>query len=456
MRRNDAESLGKEPVRTLFWRLAIPGITAQLVNLLYNIVDRIYIGHLPEVGAVALTGLGVAMPILLLIISFAALIGMGGAPRASIRMGEGRWEDAQRVMGNAFVLLTGIGVASMVFFFLLKRPLLLAFGASEQTLQYADDYLGFYLLGTLFVLYSTGMNPFISAQGYARIAMGTVLLGAGVNIVLDPIFIFVLGMGVRGAAVATVIAQGISAAWVLRFLRSDRPPLRLQMNAFRLDKGIVWSIVALGFSPFIMQSTESLLQITFNTTLARYGGDLYVGVMSVLSTIMQLVFLPMMGMTGGAQPIISYNHGANQPERVMEAFRILLRSALVFTAVFYAMVRWKPMLFLRIFTDDPALMEAGARALPVFLFGMIALGVQISVQQTFVSLGKAGISVFLAVLRKLILLIPLILLLPRFISPPVNAVFMAEPIADITAAACTLTAFLLYRKKEKELRVAQQ
>ena len=433
--------LGKDPVGPLLLRLAAPAITSQVVNALYNVVDRMYIGHIPENGAVALTGLGVCFPLIMLISAFANLIGMGGAPRASIMMGHGDEKAAERILGNCFATLVALAVALTAFSFAFMRPMLTLFGASEATIGYAVDYMEIYAAGTIFVQLTLGMNVFITAQGFSKISMMTVVIGAAINIILDPIFIFIFDMGVRGAAWATVISQAVSAVWAVRFLCGGRTVLKLRRANMKISRAVLTPCVALGLAPFIMQSTESLLVLSFNSSLLKYGGDIAVGAMTIASSVMQFAMLPVQGLTQGSQPIVSYNYGAGNPERMKQAFAMLLKSCLACTAALWALSMFCPGLFVRIFTDDPELTATARWALRIYMAGMGVFGAQIACQQTFIALGNSRTSSFLAMLRKIILLIPLIYILPHFFDDKVFAVFFAEPVADIIAVATTVTLF---------------
>lgn len=435
------------PVGKLLFSLALPTVLAQLINVLYNIVDRMYVGRMEGVGSLALAGLGISFPIIILIAGFSALIGMGGAPRAAISMGKKNNKEAEHILGNSFFFLIILSVLLTVFFELFQKQILLWFGASENTLPFAQDYLHIYLIGTIFVQLSLGLNQFISAQGFAKTSMYTVLIGAIVNIVLDPIFIFGLDMGVKGAALATVISQGLSAVWVVVFLCGKKTTLKIRPANFKLKKKIMLPVLALGMSPFIMQVTECLIQLTFNTGMAKYGGDVYVGVMSILFSTMQVVYLPMQGLSQGAQPIISYNYGANNIPRVKQAFRYVFISSVIFSCVMCALSLIVPQMFIAIFSNDPAMNQVGARGVRIFMAGVFALGVQCSCQSTFVALGQAKISTFLALLRKVILLVPLALILPRIANMGTDGLFLAEPIADILAALTTGLLFLFTSKK---------
>lgn len=433
--------LGKDPVGRLLFTLAAPAIASQVVNALYNVVDRMYIGHIPGEGAAALTGLGVCFPLIMLISAFANLIGMGGAPRASIMMGHGDEKAAERILGGCFATLVALAVFLTAFSFLFMRPMLMLFGASDATIGYATDYMEIYAAGTIFVQLTLGMNVFITAQGFSKISMMTVVIGAVTNIALDPIFIFIFDMGVRGAAWATVISQAISAVWALRFLCGERAVLKLRRANVRLSRAVLAPCLALGFAPFVMQSTESLLVLSFNSSLLKYGGDIAVGAMTIASSVMQFAMLPVQGLTQGSQPIVSYNYGAGNPERMKQAFVLLLKSCLTCTAVIWTFSMLCPGIFVRIFTDAPALTEAARRALRIYMAGMGIFGAQVACQQTFIALGNSRTSSFLAMLRKIILLIPFIYIMPHFFDDKVFAVFFAEPVADVLAVATTVTLF---------------
>lgn len=455
---NEQENkLAKAPVGKLLFELALPAIAAQIVNLLYNMVDRIYIGHIPETGALALTGLGVSFPVIIIIAAFAALFGFGGAPRASIEMGRRNHEAAEEIMGNSFCALVVAGLMLTVIFLFFCDPLLYMFGASESTITYASDYLKIYVLGSVFVLVTTGMNSYITSQGFAKMAMFTTLIGAGLNIVLDPVFIFVFKMGVRGAALATIISQAVSAVWVTKFLIGKKTVLRLRKKNLRIRMAVIGPIMALGISPFIMQATESLISVCFNTSLLKYGGDVAVGSMTILSSVMQFAMMPLQGLSQGMQPIASYNYGAKNMERVRKAFRITLITCLVYTTIMWLAVEIKPDLFAIMFTTEEDLIAYSSWALRIYMGSICLFGAQIACQQTFVALGKAVHSLFLAILRKIILLIPLIYILPAFIADKDFAVFLAEPIADFWAVVSTVTLFTLTLgklfKREKPLEV---
>ena len=436
-----------EKVGRLLFSMAFPAIIAQIINVLYNIVDRMYIGHIPDIGADALTGVGVTMPLIMVISAFAALVSMGGAPRASIKMGMKDKKAAERILGNCTSALVIVAVILTALVLLFGKQMLMMFGASENTIGYALDYMNIYAVGTIFVQLSLGLNAFITAQGFAKTSMLTVTIGAVTNIILDPILMFGFGMGVKGAALATIISQAISAVWVIWFLMGKRSQLTIRKENLRIDLKVFLPCIALGMSPFVMQATESILIITFNSSLQRYGGDLAVGAMTILSSVMQFSILPIMGLTQGAQPIISYNYGAKNLSRVKETFVLLLKSTLVYSTLLWLMVMLFPQIFAGMFTGDASLIAATVSALRIYMAVSLLLAVQISCQQTFIALGNARISIFLALLRKVILLIPLIFILPQFIEDKVTAVFLAEPIADIIAVTVTSVIFALQFKK---------
>ena len=445
-----AVDLGSGNVRKLLFSLALPTITSQIVNMLYNLVDRIYIGHMQPaetVGKLALTGVGVCLPIILVISAFAALIAMGGAPKASISEGRGDLKAAEHIMGNSFSLLVLASVILTAVFQLFAEPLLLTFGASENTIGYALDYLRIYTLGTIFVQMTLGMNAYITAQGFTTVSMKTVLIGAILNTLLDPILIFVLGLGVRGAALATILSQAVSAVWVLRFLTGPRTKWRLRRENLKPVPSVFLPCLALGLAPFIMQSTESLISVCFNSSLLKYGSDIAVCAMTVLISIMQLAMMPLQGLTQGAQPIISYNYGARNAQRVRDAFRCLLISCVTYSMTLWALVQFFPRLFALLFSSAPELVSYAAWALRIYMAATGIFGVQIACQQTFIALGNAKTSLFLAILRKIILLIPLIYILPHFFTNKVFAVFLAEPVADFLAVCTTAAMFAVQFKK---------
>ena len=442
----DEERLAKAPIGPLMLKLAVPAVAAQVINMLYNIVDRIYIGHIPQVGDIALTGVGVTFPIIMLISAFAAFAGQGGAPLASIRLGAGDREGAEEILGNSTTMLLIAAVVLTAGFSIFKEPILYAFGASDNTIGYAMDYIGIYLVGTVFVQLALGLNTFISAQGKALVAMLSVLIGAILNICLDPVFIFVLHMGVKGAALATILSQAVSAAWVVGFLLSRRSGLRIRRKNMALKGKVVGRVAGLGVAPFIMQSTESLVTVVLNTGMQTYGGDLYVGTITIMQSIMQMIVLPTQGITQGTQPIMSYNYGAGNYLRVRQTFKRLLTVTLTVTCTAFVVVAFFPGMLARIFTPQPELIALVSRVMPIFFGGMWAFGAQLACQTTFMALGQARTSLFLALLRKVILLVPLAIILPR-LTGSVMGIYVAEPIADILASATTLTLFLSRRKK---------
>ncbi len=437
--------LGTENITRLMISLAIPSVLAQIVNVLYNIVDRIYIGRIPGVGAVALTGVGVTFPIITIISAFSGFASGGGAPLAAIALGQGDRKRAERILGNCVSMLLFFTVILMVFFFVFRKPLLYVFGASDNTIGYSSTYISIYLLGTVFVELAVGLNTFISAQGQARTAMFSVLIGAVVNIVLDPIFIFVFHMGVAGAAVATIISQALSAAWVLHFLCSEKSGIRLKKAGMKLDFSLIGQIMALGVSPFVMSATESAITIVMNHGLQVYGGDLYVGSMTILQSVLQLVFVPISGFTNGVQPIISYNFGAGKFDRVKMTIKRMISITFLAAFVYVVFAMLRPGLFARLFTTDEDLIALVKKVLPVYIAGMSVFGVQSGVQSSFLGLGQAKISLCIALLRKVILLIPLALILPRFFG--VMGVYYAEPVADILSVLTASTLFLLNIRK---------
>ena len=434
----DKTFLGTEPIGKLLRKLAIPTVAAQIVNMLYNVVDRIYIGHMPGDGDLALTGLGVCMPVILIVSAFAALVASGSAPRASIAMGLGDHDTAEKILGSSFTLQIGISLVLTAALLLWGDDLLLAFGASGNTIGYAWDYLRTYAIGTLFVQLTLGMNAFITAQGFAEIGMRTVLIGAIANILLDPLFLFAFGMGVRGAALATVLSQGLSCIWVLRFLTGERTLLRLKRKTLRLRPKLILPCVALGLSAFIMQASESVISVCFNTSLLKYGGDIAVGTMTILSSVMQFAMLPLQGISQGAQPILSFNYGARNSGRVRESFRLLLKTCLTYSVTLWVLIQLFPRLFVGMF--NTAMVDYAAAPLRIYCAALFLFGIQLACQMTFISIGYAVCSIIVAVLRKFVLLIPLIYLLPRLLADQTMAVFLAEPAAD--AIAVTFTAIL--------------
>ena len=439
--------LGKEPIGHLLLILALPSITSQVVNALYNMVDRMYIGHIPEIGSAALTGVGVCFPLIMIISAFAYLLGMGGAPRASICMGRKDNKGAEKIMGNCFSSLIIVSIILTAVVLIFQEPLLYLFGASENTIGYAKEYITIYAIGTIFVQLTLGMNSFISAQGFSTISMMTVCIGAVTNIILDPIFIFVFNMGVAGAAWATIISQALSALWAVWFLSKGKSILRLKKENLRIDMKVLAPCIALGVAPFAMQATESVLVLCFNSSLLRYGGDLAVGAMTILSSVMQFAMLPLQGLTQGGQPIISYNYGAMQAQRVKKAFRLQTIACFTYSSLLWAAVELCPSSFVAIFTNEPQLSEITVWALRIYMAAVLLMGIQVSCQQTFIAFGNSKISAFLAVFRKIIVLIPLIFILPQFMQDDVFAVFLAEPIADTIAVITTATLFAFEFKK---------
>lgn len=439
--------LETEPVGRLILRLAIPTVLAQIVNLLYNIVDRIYVGRIPETGSLSLAGLGVTFPIILLVSAFAMLAGMGGASRAAVSMGAKDNDRAEKILGNCTMLIIVFSVALSAVFLLAKDWILLKFGASEATLPYASDYITIYLLGTFFVQISLGLNMFITNQGFAKTSMMTVCIGAVLNIALDPLFIYGFGMGVKGAALATIIAQAVSCLWVLKFLTGRKTTIKIRLKNLKPDKTILLSVLSLGVSPFIMQVTECLIQLTFNNGMLKYGNDMYVALMSILFSLTQLIWMPLSGLSQGATPVIGYNYGAGRGDRVKRAFGVLFTINLAFSLTAIALVELFPQFFVGLFTNDPELINIGRNTTRLFLAGMAVMGAQSACQQTFLALGEAKISMFLACLRKVILLFPLALILPHIANSGVWGLLAAEPVSDVLAAACTTTMFYFRSKK---------
>ena len=435
--------MGTGSVKKLMLQMAVPALVGQVVNLLYNTVDRIYIGHLPEIGGAALTGVGLFTPILMLITAFSMLAGAGGAPRAAIAMGQGDKEKAEKILGNCFTVLMILAVLLTSVFYFTCPTLLRWFGASDATLPYAVEYGRIYILGSVFVLTVMGMNTFITTQGFAKISMLTTVIGAVINIVLDPILMFGLNLGVKGAAIATVLSQAVSAVWILRFLTGKQTILKLKPANMKLVPSVILPCLGLGISSFVMVSTESILSISFTSSLQRFGGDVAVGAMTVLTSINQLVTMPLSGICQGGQPLISYNYGAKKFDRVKEAFFCQFGVCVTYTTLFWLMLMTFPNVFAGIFTNNEGLVDYTAWALKIFLACGFSVGFQISCQQAFMALGQAKISLVMALLRKVILLIPLIFILPNFFQNKAFAVFLAEPVADITAAA--VTTFMFFR-----------
>ena len=444
---NDKNFLGTAPIGKLLLKLSIPTVIAQLINMLYNVVDRIYIGHIPGEGSLALTGVGVCMPIIMIVTAFAALISSGGAPRASICMGKQDNKSAEQILGNCFSLQIAVSIVLTVVLLIWNKDLLMAFGASKNTLGYATDYMRIYALGTLFVQLTLGMNAFITAQGFTTTSMVSVLIGAICNITLDPVFIFVFNMGVKGAALATVLSQAISTIWVVIFLSGKKTQLHLRKKYMGLKPKIFLPCVALGLATFIMQASESVVTVCFNSSLLHYGGDIAVGAMTILTSVMQFAMLPLQGIAQGSQPIASYNYGAKNADRVKKTFRLLVITCLTYSTLLWATVQIIPKVFVSIFTSDAKLVAFTAPMLKIYLGGLFLFGIQIACQITFTSLGKAVNSIIVAVVRKFVLLLPLIYIMPHVVSNPTIGVYMAEPIADIIAVLFTSVLFTFQFKK---------
>ncbi|MGM9565234.1 MATE family efflux transporter [Evtepia sp.] len=448
----DHQFLGTEPVGKLLLKLAIPTVTAQLINMLYNIVDRVFIGHMPGDGDLALTGIGICFPLIMLISAFAVLVSGGGAPRASIAMGRGDPEEAERILGSCLTLQICISALLTAALLLWNRDFLLAFGGSENTIEYAVSYMNVYAVGTLFVQLTISMNFYITAQGFAKTSMLTVLIGAVCNIILDPILIFGLNMGVRGAAVATVVSQGISCAWVMAFLCGPKTILRVKPNNLRMRKAILFPCLALGLSPFVMQASESVIFVCFNASLLQYGGDLAVGAMTILTSVMQFALLPIQGVAQGAQPITSYNYGAQNPERVKAVVFLLIKVCLTYSLILWGLIMVFPRAFAGMFTPDPTLLDFTAKALRIYCGGLGIFGLQLACQMTFVAIGYAKSSILVAIVRKFILLLPLIYLMPCLLADKTMAVYTAEPVADLIAVTFTAILFgVQFRKTIRKL-----
>ena len=447
----EKDFLGTEPIGKLLAKLAVPTVAAQIINMLYNIVDRIYIGHIPKEGALALTGVGVCMPLIMIVTAFAAFVAYGGAPRATIFMGKGDDKTAEKILSNCFIVQIIISVLLTVALLLWNRDFLLAFGASENTIDYGVAYMNIYALGTIFVQLTLGMNAFITAQGFAKTGMLSVLIGAVINIVLDPVFIFGFHMGVRGAALATIMSQAVSCIWVLLFLFGKKTHLKIKTDNMKLERAIVLPCLALGLSNFVMQASESVISVCFNSSLLRYGGDIAVGAMTILTSVMQFAMLPMQGLGQGAQPIISYNYGAGNVKRVKGAFKLLLKCSLIYSCLLWLFVMIFPQGFASMFTSDADLLSYTQMALRIYMGSMLLFGIQMACQMTFIAIGNAKASILVAVMRKFILLIPLIYIMPHiFTADKARAVYMAEPVADFFAVC--FTAVLFYFQFRKALR----
>ena len=439
---DNKDFLGTAPIGKLLFKLAIPTVVAQIINMLYNIVDRIYIGHIPQEGSLALTGVGVCMPIIMIVTAFAALVSAGGAPRASIFMGKKDNNSAEKTLGNCFMLQIILSVILTVVLLIWSEDLLLVFGASKNTISYATAYMSIYAIGTVFVQLTLGMNAFITAQGFTKISMVFIIIGAVCNIILDPIFIFGFDMGVKGAALATILSQAVSCVWVISFLCGKKTIIKLKFSDLKLSSKIILPCVALGTATFIMQSSESVISVCFNSSLLRYGGDIAVGAMTILTSVMQFAMLPLQGIAQGAQPILSFNYGAKNSVRVKKTFKILLVTCLVYSVSLWMLIMLFPKVFAGIFTPDVELIDFTSRALRVYLGGIFLFGIQIACQMTFTSLGKAVNSIVVAVVRKFVLLIPLIYVIPQVLSNKTMGVYLAEPVADIIAV--TFTSILFY------------
>lgn len=452
----NSRMLADAPVGKLLFKLAVPTVTAQLINMLYNIVDRIYIGHIPDIGADALTGVGVCMPLIMIVSAFAALVGYGGAPRASIFMGKHDKESAERTLGNCFVVQIVFSVVLTVLLLLFNRPLLLAFGASENTIGYAVDYMNIYAVGTIFVQLTLGMNMFITAQGFAKTGMLSVLIGAVANIILDPVFIFGFDMNVRGAALATILSQAMSCIWVLAFLMGKKTDLKIRAKYMPLRANIIMPALALGLSNFVMQASESAISVCFNSSLLKYGGDTAVGAMTILTSVMQFAMLPLQGLGQGAQPIISYNYGAKNAQRVKKAFKLLLITDLCYAVILWLAVMLFPGAFAAMFTSQESLMDFTAHVLRIYMACALLFGIQMACQSTFTAIGNAKASITVAVVRKFVLLIPLIYIMPLiFTQDKTSAVYMAEPVADFIAVTFTAILFsILFKKVLKSISAA--
>ena len=441
------EFLERESVGKLLFKLSIPTVLAQLINMLYNLVDRIFIGHIDEVGDLALTGVGVCLPLIMIVSAFAALISSGGAPRASIYMGKKDNKKAEEILGNCFILQIIISLILTVLLLIFNEKLLLLFGASENTIEYATRYMNIYAIGTIFVQLTLGMNSYITCQGYSKVAMYTVLIGAIFNIVLDPIFIYGFNMGVEGAALATIISQGISCCFVILFLLSKKTILKIRVSNFKLDYKIILPCMALGLAPFTMQASESIIIVCFNSSLLKYGGDIAVGAMTIISSVMQFAMLPLQGLAQGSQPIISYNYGARNAKRVKDTFKLLLIISFIYSTTLYLLVMIFPKAFVSIFTDKVQLIDFSTNAIRIYLAVLFIFGIQVACQMTFVSLGKAASSISVAIVRKFVLLLPLIYILPNIFEDKTMAVYLAEPIADFLAVTFTSILFIFQFKK---------
>lgn len=447
MEKEKNDFLGTEPIGKLLFKLALPSVTAQLINMLYNIVDRIYIGHIPGTGALALTGVGICLPIIMIVSAFAALISMGGAPRASIFMGKGENKNAEKVLGNCFATQIILAAVLTTVLLIWNKDLLMQFGASENTIEYASSYMTIYAIGTVFVQLTLGMNAFITGQGFAKIGMYTVLIGAALNIILDPILIFGFDLGVKGAAIATFFSQAVSAVWVLSFLRGKKTILKIKKENLKIEKSIILPCISLGIAPFVMQASESIIFVCFNSSLLKYGGDIAVGAMTILTSVMQFALLPLNGVGQGAQPITSYNFGAKNKDRVKGTFFLLLKVSMLYSVSLWLLVMFFPKVFAGLFSSDAELIEFTAPMLRIYVGFLFMMGIQIACQMTFIAIGNAKSSVIVAVMRKFVLLLPLIYLLPAILSDKTKAVYLAEPVADFLAVTFTMILFKIQFKK---------
>ena len=458
---NNKIDISQQMATTSVWKLmvklSIPAILAQIVNLLYNVVDRIYIGHMEDVGTMAITGVGLCNPIIVLISAFTMLVAQGGAPRAAIEMGKGDMKKAEKILGNCLSLLIVLSVVLTTVFLVFGEKFLMLFGASESTIVYALPYMKIYVAGSIFVMFSLGLNMFITTQGFTKISMATVLIGAICNIVLDPIFIFGFKMGVRGAALATIISQAISAVWVMSFLLGKKTKLKIRKENLLPNIKVLAPVLALGISPFVMNATEAVINIAFNSSLQKYGGDIAVGAMTICTTVFQMAWVPAQGIGQGAQPIISYNYGAGNADRVKQAFKAFLTICFSYVFVFGMAIEIFPQFFIGIFNDNPQLVDTATWTIRLYGCAMVFFGVQLAVQQTFIALGKAKASLFIACLRKVILLVPLIYILPNFFEDKVFAVFLAEPVSDaISIIAASITFIIVFTKEMKQMKAKNQ
>lgn len=458
---NNKIDISQQMATTSVWKLmvklSIPAILAQIVNLLYNVVDRIYIGHMEDVGTMAITGVGLCNPIIVLISAFTMLVAQGGAPRAAIEMGKGDMKKAEKILGNCLSLLIVLSVVLTTIFLIFGEKFLMLFGASESTIVYALPYMKIYVAGSIFVMFSLGLNMFITTQGFTKISMATVLIGAICNIVLDPIFIFAFDMGVQGAALATIISQAISAVWVMSFLLGKKTKLKIRKENLLPNIKILAPVLALGISPFVMNATEAVINISFNSSLQKYGGDIAVGAMTICTTVFQMAWVPAQGIGQGAQPIISYNYGAGNADRVKQAFKAFLTICFTYVFVFGMAIEIFPQFFIGIFNDNPQLVDTATWTIRLYGCAMVFFGIQMAVQQTFIALGKAKASLFIACLRKVILLIPLIYILPNFFEDKVFAVFLAEPVSDaISIIAASITFIIVFTKEMKQMKAKNQ